>query len=51
MAAGSDFILDALLQEEDGVRPAIDLVYRAIVRAATEVPESAEAPRPAHPDA
>jgi predicted TIM-barrel fold metal-dependent hydrolase len=28
-----------LLAEEDGVRPAIDLVYRAIVRAATEVPD------------
>jgi uncharacterized protein len=26
-----------LVQDEDGVRPAIDLVYRAIVRAATEV--------------
>jgi predicted TIM-barrel fold metal-dependent hydrolase len=30
---------DTLLQEEDGLRPAIDLVYRAIVRAATEVPD------------
>ncbi|MGA2455795.1 MAG: amidohydrolase family protein [Solirubrobacteraceae bacterium] len=30
-----------LLEDEDGVRPAIDLVYRAIVRAATEVPDSA----------
>jgi predicted TIM-barrel fold metal-dependent hydrolase len=29
-----------LMQEDDGVRPAIDLVYRAIVRAATEVPDS-----------
>jgi predicted TIM-barrel fold metal-dependent hydrolase len=29
----------ALLQDEDGVRPAIDLVYRAIVRAATEIPD------------
>jgi hypothetical protein len=28
----------ALLAAEDGVRPAIDLVYRAIVRAATELP-------------
>jgi predicted TIM-barrel fold metal-dependent hydrolase len=28
-----------LLNDEDGVRPAIDLVYRAIVRAATEVPD------------
>jgi predicted TIM-barrel fold metal-dependent hydrolase len=28
-----------LLQNPDGVRPAIDLVYRAIVRAATEVPD------------
>ena len=32
-AAGS------LLQSEDGVRAAIDLVYRAIVRAATEIPD------------
>jgi uncharacterized protein len=32
---------DTLLESEDGVRPAIDLVYRAIVRAATEVPDSA----------
>ena len=31
----------ALLTEEDGVRPAIDLVYRSIVRAATELPEPA----------
>jgi hypothetical protein len=30
----------ALLVDEDGVRPAIDLVYRAIVRAATEVPDN-----------
>jgi hypothetical protein len=30
---------DTLMQEEDGIRPAIDLVYRAIVRAATEVPD------------
>jgi uncharacterized protein len=29
-----------LMTSEDGVRPAIDLVYRAIVRAATEVPDS-----------
>jgi predicted TIM-barrel fold metal-dependent hydrolase len=29
-----------LIASEDGVRPAIDLVYRAIVRAATEVPDS-----------
>lgn len=28
-----------LLAAEDGLRPAIDLVYRAIVRAATELPE------------
>jgi predicted TIM-barrel fold metal-dependent hydrolase len=28
-----------LIEEQDGVRPAIDLVYRAIVRAATEVPD------------
>ena len=31
----------ALLREADGVRPAIDLVYRAIVRAATELPDPA----------
>jgi uncharacterized protein len=30
----------ALVAEEDGVRPAIDLVYRAIVRAATEIPDA-----------
>ena len=30
-----------LLEDEDGVRPAIDLVYRSIVRAATEIPDSA----------
>jgi predicted TIM-barrel fold metal-dependent hydrolase len=30
---------DTLLQEEDGLRPAIDLVYRSIVRAATEIPD------------
>ncbi len=30
---------DVLMREEDGVRAAIDLVYRAIVRAATEVPD------------
>ncbi len=29
----------ALLQDPEGVRPAIDLVYRAIVRAATELPD------------
>ncbi len=29
---------DALVQAESGVRAAIDLVYRAIVRAATEIP-------------
>jgi predicted TIM-barrel fold metal-dependent hydrolase len=28
-----------LMGEEDGVRPAIDLVYRSIVRAATEIPD------------
>jgi hypothetical protein len=26
-----------LLQSEDGIRPAIDLVYRSMARAATEV--------------
>jgi uncharacterized protein len=31
----------ALLKDPDGVRPAIDLVYRAIVRAATELPDPA----------
>jgi predicted TIM-barrel fold metal-dependent hydrolase len=31
----------ALMEDEDGVRPAIDLVYRSIVRAATEVPDRA----------
>jgi uncharacterized protein len=30
---------DALMGEENGVRAAIDLVYRAIVRAATEIPD------------
>ncbi len=30
-----------LVQSEDGVRAAIDLVYRAIVRAATEIPDGA----------
>jgi len=30
-----------LLEDEDGVRPAIDLVYRSIVRAATEIPDRA----------
>jgi predicted TIM-barrel fold metal-dependent hydrolase len=29
-----------LMRSEDGVRPAIDLVYRSIVRAATEIPYS-----------
>jgi uncharacterized protein len=33
----------ALVGEEDGVRAAIDLVYRAIVRAATEIPDEAPA--------
>jgi predicted TIM-barrel fold metal-dependent hydrolase len=32
---------DTLLESDDGARPAIDLVYRAIVRAATEVPDGA----------
>jgi predicted TIM-barrel fold metal-dependent hydrolase len=31
---------DQLLESETGVRPAIDLIYRAIVRAATEVPDA-----------
>jgi predicted TIM-barrel fold metal-dependent hydrolase len=30
-----------LMEDEDGLRPAIDLVYRSIVRAATEVPDRA----------
>jgi uncharacterized protein len=33
----------ALVDEENGVRAAIDLVYRAIVRAATEIPDQAPA--------
>ena len=32
---------DALIAEEQGLRPAIDLVYRSIVRVATEIPEGA----------
>jgi hypothetical protein len=32
---------EALLVSDDGLRPAIDLVYRAIVRASTEVPDGA----------
>jgi uncharacterized protein len=32
---------DALVDEQDGIRAAIDLVYRAIVRAATEIPDEA----------
>jgi predicted TIM-barrel fold metal-dependent hydrolase len=32
---------DQLLGSEDGLRPAIDLIYRAIVRAATEIPDPA----------
>ena len=31
----------ALVGEEDGIRAAIDLVYRAIVRAETELPDEA----------
>jgi hypothetical protein len=31
---------DRLMDEEDGVRPAIDLLYRAIVCAATEIPDA-----------
>lgn len=34
---------DVLMREEDGVRAAIDLVYRAIVRAATEVADTPSA--------
>jgi predicted TIM-barrel fold metal-dependent hydrolase len=30
-----------LLETEDGIRPAIDLLYRAIVRCATEIPDAA----------
>jgi hypothetical protein len=29
----------AMMGEKDGVRPAIDLVFRSIVRAATEIPD------------
>ena len=36
LAAASALLL---LQTEDGTRAAIDLVYRAIVRAATELPD------------
>ncbi|MCW3028019.1 MAG: amidohydrolase 2 [Solirubrobacterales bacterium] len=32
---------DQLLGSEEGLRPAIDLIYRAIVRAATEIPDPA----------
>ena len=32
---------DALIAKEHGLRPAIDLVYRSIVRVATEIPERA----------
>lgn len=32
---------DALVEQEGGIRAAIDLVYRAIVRAATELPDAA----------
>ena len=32
---------EALIAKEDGLRPAIDLVYRSIVRVATEIPEAA----------
>ncbi len=32
---------NTLLDDEEGVRPAIDLVYRSIVRAATELPDPA----------
>ncbi len=32
---------EALLASEEGIRPAIDLVYRSIVRAATEIPDGA----------
>ncbi|HEY4996844.1 MAG TPA: amidohydrolase family protein, partial [Solirubrobacteraceae bacterium] len=31
---------DTLMDEEGGVRPAIDLLFRAIVRAATEIPDA-----------
>jgi hypothetical protein len=31
---------DQLLDDADGVRPAIDLVYRAIVCAATAIPDA-----------
>jgi uncharacterized protein len=33
-----------LVDEAGGVRPAIDLVYRAIVRAATEIPDGSQEP-------
>ncbi len=31
---------DALLEDEDGIRPAIDLIFRANFRAATEIPDA-----------
>jgi hypothetical protein len=34
---------DQLLESEEGVRASIDLIYRAIVRAATEIPDSSAA--------
>ncbi|HEY4450181.1 MAG TPA: amidohydrolase family protein [Solirubrobacteraceae bacterium] len=34
---------DRLIESEDGIRPAIDLVYRAIVCAATAIPDAATA--------
>jgi uncharacterized protein len=34
----------ALLQSENGVRPAIDLIFRAMARAVTEVPGGAQSP-------
>jgi hypothetical protein len=39
MIGGALSAAKALLEDQDGVRPAIDLVYRAIVRAATEIPD------------
>jgi hypothetical protein len=43
MIGGALSAADALVDEADGARAAIDLVYRAIVRAATELPDDAPA--------
>jgi predicted TIM-barrel fold metal-dependent hydrolase len=40
MIGGALSAASALLEDEDGIRPAIDLVYRSIVRASTELPDA-----------